>query len=134
MKTVNGKQEAGALQRAAASLFSCTSIVSFLILPATCAAVVAPIGIYGLYWPCPPSSERKEFIAANLPQNKSSGTDEKTLTADEMSVFYKTFLDKNWKVHKRYNAEWYRKNIELVIFALRVKIFKAKRWVMTRTK
>jgi len=51
-----------------------------------------------------------------------------------MSVFYKTFLDKNWKVHIRYNAEWYRKNIGLVIFALQVKIFKFRQWLMTNTK
>jgi hypothetical protein len=53
------------------------------------------------------------------------------LTADEMSVFYKTFLDKNWKVHVQYNAEWYRKNIALVILALRVKIFKVKQRLMS---
>jgi len=51
-----------------------------------------------------------------------------------MSVFYKTFLDKNWKVHIWYNAEWYRKNIGLVIFALQVKIFKIRQWFMTNTK
>lgn len=75
--------------------------------------------------------ERKEFIAANLPPNESSGTGKQTLTADEMSVFYKTFLDKNWKIHVQYNAEWYWKNIGLVIFALRVKIFKVKQRLMS---
>jgi len=48
-----------------------------------------------------------------------------------MSVFYKAFLDKNWEVHLRYNAEWYRKNIGLVIFALQVKLFKVKQWFLS---
>ncbi|KDR18030.1 hypothetical protein L798_07822 [Zootermopsis nevadensis] len=79
-------------------------------------------------------TERNEFIDANLPSDKTSGTDKQILTADEMSIFYKTFLDKNCKVHIRYNVEWYRKNIGLVICALRVKIFKVKRWFMSNSR
>lgn len=57
-------------------------------------------------------------MAANQPEGS-----EMPLSAEEMSVFYKAFLDKNWTTHLRYNFEWYKKNAELVILHLRVKIF-----------
>ncbi|CAH2074719.1 unnamed protein product, partial [Iphiclides podalirius] len=43
--------------------------------------------------------EREEYLKKNLPDGKQN------LTADEMSVFYKSFLDKNWKTHITYNME-----------------------------
>lgn len=52
----------------------------------------------------------------NLPEGKSS------LTADEMSVFYKAFLDRNWKAHLNYNKEWYKKNFILLLLAIEVKL------------
>ncbi|XP_069683805.1 cytochrome c oxidase assembly factor 8 [Periplaneta americana] len=77
--------------------------------------------------------ERKEFISAHLPQETLS--DEKqTLTADEMSVFYKKFLDKNWNVHFYYNVEWYKKNFGLVLLELRVKILRLKQWCMSNSR
>lgn len=41
-----------------------------------------------------------------------------------MSVFYKAFLDKNWKAHLTYNIEWYKKNVTLLGLAIQVKIRK----------
>lgn len=38
----------------------------------------------------------------------------------EISVFYKDFLDRNWKTHYKYNLEWYKNNIYLSSLALRV--------------
>ncbi|PSN37769.1 hypothetical protein C0J52_13189 [Blattella germanica] len=64
--------------------------------------------------------ERKQYI------KDIAGPNERTLTADEMSVFYKTFLDKNWNVHLKYNMEWYRRNVGLAVLALRVKLIKFK--------
>ncbi|XP_032514102.2 COA8 family protein CG14806, mitochondrial [Danaus plexippus] len=67
--------------------------------------------------------EREAYLKNNLPEGKSN------LTADEMSVFYKAFLDKNWRTHLYYNKEWYRKNVTLLVLALQVKlrrIFKIK--------
>ncbi|XP_077288867.1 cytochrome c oxidase assembly factor 8 [Arctopsyche grandis] len=58
--------------------------------------------------------ERELFIAA-----KSKG-ETKTLSADEMSIFYKAFLDKNWKTHVNYNVQWYKKNISLFMLSMRV--------------
>ncbi|XP_022125251.2 COA8 family protein CG14806, mitochondrial [Pieris rapae] len=60
--------------------------------------------------------ERENYLKNNLPEGKSN------LTADEMSVFYKAFLDKNWKGHINYNIEWYKKNLTLLGLAIRVKL------------
>lgn len=62
--------------------------------------------------------ERKRF------QEKLKAQGKTTLTADEMSVFYKYFLDKNWKLHLDYNISWYKKNFKLLLLELRVKISK----------
>ncbi|XP_068629682.1 COA8 family protein CBG23705, mitochondrial [Battus philenor] len=67
--------------------------------------------------------EREEYLKKNLPEGKQN------LTADEMSVFYKSFLDKNWKAHMTYNLEWYKKNVTLLLLSMQVKlrkIFKIK--------
>ncbi|XP_054288714.1 COA8 family protein CG14806, mitochondrial-like [Macrosteles quadrilineatus] len=60
--------------------------------------------------------ERKEFMATN--QSESS----EQMSADEMSVFYKAFLDKNWRTHLDYNVEWYKKNAFLVLLHIQVKL------------
>ncbi|XP_026329866.1 APOPT family protein CG14806, mitochondrial [Hyposmocoma kahamanoa] len=62
--------------------------------------------------------EREKYLKKNLPEGKQS------LTADEMSIFYKAFLDKNWKTHLQYNLEWYRKNVILLGLAIQVKLKK----------
>lgn len=68
-------------------------------------------------------------MAANQPK-----TSEAPLSAEEMSVFYKAFLDKNWKTHLRYNFEWYKKNAELVLLHLRVKIFQLRQQLKPQKK
>ncbi|XP_046412697.1 COA8 family protein CG14806, mitochondrial isoform X1 [Neodiprion virginianus] len=60
--------------------------------------------------------ERKQFQE----NRKQAGIP--TLTADEMSVFYKKFLDKNWQTHLNYNISWYKKNITILILEIRVKL------------
>lgn len=60
--------------------------------------------------------EREEYLKQNLPEGKQ------TLTADEMSVFYKSFLDKNWKAHITYNLQWYKKNVILLKLAFQVRL------------
>lgn len=62
--------------------------------------------------------EREEYLKKNLPDGKQN------LTADEMSVFYKAFLDKNWKIHIAYNIEWYKKNVTLLKLSIQVKLRK----------
>lgn len=50
--------------------------------------------------------------------------DQSFLSADEMSLFYKKFLDKNWKLHFLYNISWYSKNFELLFLNVRINIEK----------
>ncbi|XP_045446014.1 COA8 family protein CG14806, mitochondrial [Melitaea cinxia] len=69
--------------------------------------------------------ERETYLKENLPDGKTN------LTADEMSVFYKAFLDKNWKTHINYNMEWYKKNCMLLGLAIQVKI---RKLFKTKTK
>ncbi|GJQ71549.1 hypothetical protein Trydic_g11257 [Trypoxylus dichotomus] len=49
--------------------------------------------------------ERQNFIKSH----KISIDQKRILTADEMSEFYKKFLDDNWKTHFNYNFEWYKR-------------------------
>lgn len=62
--------------------------------------------------------ERKEFQEALKAQGKTS------ITADDMSVFYKNFLDKNWQSHFKYNLDWYKRNVKLLFLELRVRFSK----------
>ncbi|XP_057325861.1 COA8 family protein CBG23705, mitochondrial isoform X2 [Microplitis mediator] len=65
-------------------------------------------------------TERKQF------QKELEASGNKSITADEMSVFYKTFLDKNWKTHFNYNISWYKQNIRILFLELRVRLSKFK--------
>lgn len=62
--------------------------------------------------------EKRAYIKAHL----SPTEDKQTLTADEMSEFYKSFLDENWGRHVQYNFEWYKRNFTLLYLALRVSV------------
>ncbi|XP_076242672.1 cytochrome c oxidase assembly factor 8 isoform X2 [Calliopsis andreniformis] len=64
--------------------------------------------------------ERKKFQEHLKAQGKTS------ITADDMSVFYKHFLDKNWKTHFNYNIAWYKRNITLLFLEIGVRISKLK--------
>ncbi|XP_076291034.1 cytochrome c oxidase assembly factor 8 isoform X2 [Lasioglossum baleicum] len=57
--------------------------------------------------------ERKRFQEKLKSQGKTS------ITADDMSVFYKQFLDRNWRTHLNYNIAWYKRNIELLLLEIR---------------
>ncbi|XP_043515869.1 COA8 family protein CG14806, mitochondrial [Frieseomelitta varia] len=64
--------------------------------------------------------ERSQFQETLKAQGKTS------ITADDMSVFYKEFLDKNWQMHFNYNIAWYKRNIKLLLLEIRVRISKLK--------
>lgn len=57
---------------------------------------------------------------------KHKASEDDTLSADKMSEFYKTFLDKNWKFHLNYNWEWYWKNFELLKLSFQLAL--TKKW------
>lgn len=57
---------------------------------------------------------------------KHKKIDEDTLSADKMSEFYKSFLDKNWHFHFEYNMNWYQRNFEILRLSLQVTL---ARWI-----
>ncbi|KAL3873067.1 hypothetical protein ACJMK2_036226 [Sinanodonta woodiana] len=66
-----------------------------------------------------------EFIKQKLAEKSASRettVTNITLTPDEMSEFYKKFLDDNYQAHKNYNWEWYKKNISLTWLTLKVNL------------
>ncbi|BES95580.1 Uncharacterised conserved protein (DUF2315) [Nesidiocoris tenuis] len=58
--------------------------------------------------------ERKEFEQSKQHQ----------ITSDEMSVFYKAFLDKYWLIHLKYAKQWYKHNFDLLGLAAQVQLTK----------
>ncbi|KAL6264623.1 hypothetical protein P5V15_004724 [Pogonomyrmex californicus] len=64
--------------------------------------------------------ERSRFQEMLKAQGKTS------LSADEMSIFYKQFLDKNWQSHFNYNIAWYKRNIKILFFGLAAKMSRLK--------
>ncbi|KAK3591287.1 hypothetical protein CHS0354_004336 [Potamilus streckersoni] len=66
-----------------------------------------------------------EFIKQKLAKKSASRETTManiTITPDEMSEFYKKFLDDNYEVHKNYNWEWYKKNISLTWLTLKANL------------
>ncbi|XP_072376298.1 COA8 family protein CBG23705, mitochondrial [Diabrotica undecimpunctata] len=57
--------------------------------------------------------EKQDFINMLLRQDK-----DKQITPDEMSEFYKRFLDENWKTHVIYNKEWYIRNLNILWYSI----------------
>ncbi|EDV38440.1 uncharacterized protein Dana_GF19449, isoform A [Drosophila ananassae] len=47
---------------------------------------------------------------------------ETEVSADRMSEFYKSFLDKNWRIHLMYNISWYLKNFDILTLAAAVQV------------
>lgn len=64
---------------------------------------------------------KEEFIKAKL-REKYEDDDliRKTLSAEEMSQFYKGFLDESRPSHLDYNKEWYKRNVNNLILAAKV--------------
>lgn len=60
--------------------------------------------------------ERKQF------QERLKAQGKPTVTADDMSVFYKQFLDKNWQSHFNYNIAWYRRNLKILFLGIAAKL------------
>ncbi|XP_014274581.1 COA8 family protein Y39B6A.34, mitochondrial [Halyomorpha halys] len=67
--------------------------------------------------------ERKEYVEAM----KEKKADYGPLTPEEISVFYKAFLDKYWMTHMWYNIEWYKQNLNLLALALKVELDRFRR-------
>ncbi|XP_018583005.1 cytochrome c oxidase assembly factor 8 [Scleropages formosus] len=76
------------------------------------------------------SKEKEEFIQSQFKAKGLSIRDEngrrRTLSSEEMAVFYKDFLDKNRGKHASYNKEWYRRNFTITF--LMGKVFLHRTW------
>ncbi|XP_061699249.1 cytochrome c oxidase assembly factor 8 isoform X3 [Syngnathoides biaculeatus] len=74
------------------------------------------------------SEEKNAFVASQLRAKGLTERDQqgrrRTLSTEEMSVFYKNFLDKNRERHARYNKEWYRRNLSVTVLMARVALHK----------
>ena len=55
-------------------------------------------------------------------------SDKRSLSAEEMSEFYKSFLDKKLAEHAVYNWQWQTRNFKLVALSIAVAVEKAFRW------
>uniref|UniRef100_A0ACB8G5L8 Apoptogenic protein 1, mitochondrial n=1 Tax=Sphaerodactylus townsendi TaxID=933632 RepID=A0ACB8G5L8_9SAUR len=63
--------------------------------------------------------EKEDFIHSRLKAKGLELRDEKglktTLGAEEMAEFYQLFLDKNFKKHRLYNRDWYKRNFTITL-------------------
>ncbi|XP_069577504.1 cytochrome c oxidase assembly factor 8 isoform X1 [Brachyistius frenatus] len=72
------------------------------------------------------SKEKETFIISHLKAKGLTGRDEsgrrQSLNSEEMSMFYKSFLDKNRIRHANYNKsrQWYRRNFTITFLMARV--------------
>ena len=65
---------------------------------------------------------REEFIKDILKTKYPNEQDKTTLSADEMSIFYRDFMNKHWKSHLDYNKEWQRRNWTIIWLMFKVKL------------
>ena len=57
-----------------------------------------------------------------MKEHHSSEPKKTSLSAEEMSSFYKDFLDRKWSEHLDYNVQWQRRNFRILGLAVRVAI------------
>ncbi|XP_043930452.1 cytochrome c oxidase assembly factor 8 isoform X2 [Protopterus annectens] len=77
------------------------------------------------------NKKKEEFICTDLKTKGLERRDEegrkRTLTADEMAIFYKEFLNKNFQKHVNYNKEWYKRNFIITYLMGKVAFHRAWR-------
>jgi len=67
---------------------------------------------------------RENFIKNILETKYPNEPDKSTLSADEMSQFYREFMNQQWKSHVEYNKEWQKRNWSIIFLSARVKLEK----------
>ena len=65
---------------------------------------------------------RDEYTNKILHERYPNDATKTTLNADEMSEFYKEFLDRNWASHIQYNIEWQKRNFTIIFLSILVGI------------
>lgn len=76
--------------------------------------------------------QKHEFIKQRQQENAKhrddDKTDDDTVSAEELSLFYEQFLDDNYELHRNYNREWYRRNFSLLWLATKVDFCRLIKW------
>ena len=65
---------------------------------------------------------REDFIKKILETKYPEQLDKTTLSADEMSIFYREFMNKQWSNHLEYNKEWQKRNWSIIGLMARLKL------------
>ena len=60
------------------------------------------------------TSGREQHIAQVLKEKYENDVAKTTISAEEMSVYYKKFLDSKWRSHIDYNLEWQKRNFSIL--------------------
>ena len=70
------------------------------------------------------ANSRQTFIKQTLAEKypDAEADSEKRLSSDEMSEFYKSFLDDQWQKHRDYNFQWQKRNFAILALGIRVKL------------
>jgi hypothetical protein len=66
--------------------------------------------------------EREDYTKKVIKQRYSNDNAKTTLNADEMSEFYKEWLDSKWSSHLQFNIEWQKRNFTIVFLSMLVRI------------
>ena len=65
---------------------------------------------------------RQEFVKKLLKEKYPNDKNKSTVSANEMSVFYKSFLNSRWKSHLNFFLEWQKRNFTILVLGIRVKL------------
>ena len=68
------------------------------------------------------SEGRAKYVKKVLNEKYPNEKGKTTINANEMSVFYKKFLDDHWNSHLDYNRQWQRRNFHILFLAFKVKL------------
>merc|ERR1712117_708870 len=71
--------------------------------------------------------EKEKFIQQRSQKQGKSSSKKKSLSPEELSIFYRNFLNENRKSHLDYNRQWYRANLSLLWPAVRVAATRLRR-------
>ncbi len=63
---------------------------------------------------------REKFVAKVMREKYPHELNKKTISTEEMSDFYKTFLDAQWSSHLNYNLEWQKRNFTIAALSILV--------------
>ena len=72
--------------------------------------------------------EKEAFVERYSKEKYPLETNKKNLSADEMSEFYKSFLDRKLADHSTYNLQWQIRNFKIVCLSIAVSLEKLLKW------